>query len=155
PATTPRRLVGADPDGFFRVRPGWPWVSLDLLPDGLLMPYTGPTEPDVDPTQLPPLGQPAFTGAGYLMWLDPDNNLVLRPADTDGVDPQDPPGPADYGTLDPDAEWQFRAVEHALRNATGAVPTGLAAAFTPEEVQALILTAADAVGAGVDSLSRR
>jgi hypothetical protein len=95
---------------------------------------------------------------GHLMWLDDDENLVLRPAGDDGVDLLNLPRPPEYGTFDPDAERQLRAVEHALRNATTARPafTGLAAAFTADEVEALIITAADvAAGDGLESLSRR
>gem|GEM_PF-3757410 len=157
PATGPSRLVGPDLDGYFRVGPGWPWVSLDLLPDGLLMPYPGPTEPDIDPAQLPAPGQPAFTGLGYLMWLDHHLNLALRTIDDGHVDPADEPGIPEYGNLDPDVEWQLRAVEHVLRKATAGPPrTGIAAEFTADEVEALIITAADVTaGAGVESLSRR
>ena len=142
-ATAPDGVVGPDPEGFYRVGIGWPWVSLDLLPQGLLVPYTGPTRPGIDPAQ----GRYAFTGMGHLMWLDDDQNLVLRPAGDDGVDLLNLPGPPEYGTFDPDAEWQRRAVEHALRNATTARPafTGLAAAFTADEVEALIITAADVI----------
>jgi hypothetical protein len=157
PDTAPGPVVGADPAGFFRVGAGWPWVSLDPTPTGVLMPYTGPQRPGVEPGQLPPQGQYAFTGVGYLMWLDNDNNPVLRPVDEQGVDRFNPPGPPEYGSLDPDAEWALRAVEHTLRTAAAARPTltGLAATFTPLELEALVVTAADAVGAGLDSLSRR
>lgn len=151
-------VVGPDPDGFYRVGDGWHWASLDLLPNGILAPYTGPHQPGIVPAELPAPGQDAFTGLGCLMWLDDQHVLVLRQTYDGGFDPTDPPQPPEYGGLDPDAEWAFRAVEHALRNATTARPTytGLAAAFTPEEIEALIITAADAaVGAGLDSLSRR
>jgi hypothetical protein len=157
PATPPRGLVGPDPDGYFRVGPGWPWVSLDLLPNGLLTPYTGPAQPDIDPAQLPSVGQPAFTGLGYLMWLDHHGNLISRTIDDGHLDTADEPGIPEYGNLDPDVEWQLRAVEHALRKATTVpVPAGLAAAFSADEVEALIITAADATaGGGLEGLSRR
>jgi hypothetical protein len=158
PVTAPSRLVGTDPAGFFHMGPGWPWVSLDLMPNGVLMPYPGPAQPDADHAQLPTPGQYAFTGAGYLMWLDDEDNLVLRPVDDHRVDLLNPPAPPEYGFLDPDAEWELRAVEHALREATGVRPalTGLAGEFTPDEVEALIITAADAAaGGGLECLSRR
>lgn len=153
-ATAPAGVVGVDPEGFYRVGVGWPWVSLDLLPNGLLVPYTGPIRSGIDPAQ----GQYAFTGMGHLMWLDDNQNLVLRPAGDDSADLLNLPGPPQYGTFDPDAEWQLRAVEHALPNAAAGPTafTGLAAAFTAQEVEALIITAADvAVGGGMESLSRR
>ena len=100
----------------------------------------------------------AFTGMGHLMWLDDNQNLVLRPAGDDSADLLNLPGPPQYGTFDPDAEWQLRAVEHALPNAAAGPTafTGLAAAFTAQEVEALIITAADvAVGGAVEGLSSR
>ncbi len=80
-ATAPAGVVGVDPEGFYRVGVGWPWVSLDLLPNGLLVPYTGPIRSGIDPAQ----GQYAFTGMGHLMWLDDNQNLVLRPAGDDSA----------------------------------------------------------------------
>src|SRR5439155_1377036 len=84
--------------------------------------YTGPHPPGIDPAELPAPGRDAFTGLGCLMWLDDQHDLVLRQTYDGGFDPTDPPQPPEYGGLDPDAEWAFRAVEHALRNITTARP---------------------------------
>jgi hypothetical protein len=118
-----------------------------LLPAGRLLPYSGPQQPGIDPAELPTVGQDAFTGMGCLMWLDEHGDLLLRSIYDQGLDPTDPPGPPEYGNLDPDAEWQFRAVEHALRKAATSrvVVTGPAAAFTPADIETLVITAADVI----------
>jgi hypothetical protein len=149
-------LLGADPQGFHRLGQGWPWVSPDLLPHRQLLPWDGTDQPGIDPAELPAVGQDTFTGTGALMGLDEHGNLVLRPMNPDGFDPLAQAGPPEYGTLDPDAAWQLRAVEHALRKAADnrVVLTGPAATFSAAQIEALLITAADAVCAGLESLSR-
>jgi hypothetical protein len=140
-------IVGPDADGFYRVGAGrWPWASRDLMPDGLLMPYPGCAQEGIDPVEVPAPGQDAFVGMGCLMWLDAVGDMVVRSLDEeDGLDPSEPPGSPEYGNLDPDAEWRFRAVEHALRLAGARRPavSRLAAGLTPGEVDDLIAAGAD------------
>jgi len=47
-------VVGPDPDGFYRVGDGWHWASLDLLPNGILAPYTGPSSEQTRPRPVAP-----------------------------------------------------------------------------------------------------
>lgn len=156
--------VGVDGDGCYRIGTGWPWVSPDLLPDGRQAPYTGPWPSGIDPAELPAHGQDTFTGMGCLMWLATGGDLVVRSvypggefAATGGFDPTDVAGLPEYGNLDPDAEWRFRAVEHALRRAATdqVTVTGWVAAFTAAEIEALVATAAEAVCLGVEGLGAR
>jgi hypothetical protein len=157
PDTGEAGLLGVDPEGFHRLGQGWPWVSPDLLPNGHLLPWDGNQQPGIDPAELPAQGQDTFTGMGALMWLDEHGDMLLRPSHPDGLHPSDQAGPPDYGDLDPDVEWQLRAVQHALRKAAHhrVVLTGPAATFSPAEIEALLITAGDAVCAGLESLSRR
>jgi len=129
---------------------------LDLMPEGLLMPYPGCAQPDIDPTQVPALGQDAFVGMGCLMWLDADGDMVVRSLDDEEhLDPSEPPGWPEYANLDPDGEWRFRAVEHALRLAAArtTAPSGLVAGLSPGEVDTLVAAGADALDERYDALT--
>jgi hypothetical protein len=155
PDTGDPHQVGPDDDGFYRVGPGWPWVSLDLLPPGRLLPHLSPPPPGIDPTALPAHGQDTYTAMGYVMWLDDSGQLALRAVYDTGVDLCEPVGQPEYGDVDPEVGWQLRAVEHALRLAGAArvTVTGLAARFTPAQIEALLITAAHAVQEGTETLS--
>jgi hypothetical protein len=110
-------LVALDPDGFYRIGEGWPWVSPDLLPDGRLLPYSGPHQPGIDPADLPTIGQDAFVGMGCLMWLDEHGDLVLRSIYDEGLDPTDPPGAT--GVRQPRSRRRMAVPRRRARTAQG------------------------------------
>ncbi len=140
--------VGVDPDGFWRVGVGWRWVSAELAPDGQLVPFTGPTPSTVEPDELPAIGQDVYWSLGCLMWLDDTGDLVVRTAYDDGrFDPLDSCGPPEYGNIDPEAEWRFRAAEHLLRQVSDLRRriSPLASSFSPAEVEQLLVAASHAI----------
>jgi hypothetical protein len=147
--------VGVDPDGFYRIGTGWPWVSRDLLPQGWLLPYTDAPQPGDDPAHLPVPGQDTYTAGGRVMWLDANNDLVWRSVVDGGFDPAQPVRQPEYRDVGPEEGWRLRSVEHVLRRAaaTRVTVTGLAAAFTPADLETLVITAADAVCAGAHLLN--
>ncbi|MEU8075998.1 hypothetical protein AB0B31_11150 [Catellatospora citrea] len=128
--------------GWYPIGNGWPWVCPELVGPGTLLPYLQTLGDDHG---LPQYGQNTFTTSDMLLWLDQHGSLLSRTMSAYGQPhPGEAPAPIDYASLPVCEQLRLRAIEYTLRTAaaTTTTVTGLAALFSPAEIEELILAAA-------------